>query len=218
MQFAEIKSLKDLEIILNEASKSGFNLNLQSWRIHDSKLDNIITKVNTLNLNCDYDKLRKLYKDRYAQFEADVQKHFSQFGLADKLKELSRHLNIDSKHCSQDHKVSREASIAAGFIPNNSEYSANNYWEAIDLSVNPTKIKFRCAESFYLNQIFKALGFDFEARYYRMNSSNFDGWEADGFKMYKNGNFTIANPEMAKALLEMAKLRYLTEDCYLVKQ
>ena len=194
MQFAEIKSLKDLEIILNEASKSGFNLNLQSWRIHDSKLDNIITKVNTLNLNCDYDKLRKLYKDSYAQFEADVQKHFSQFGLADKLKELSRHLNIDSKH------------------------PANNYWEAIDLSVNPTKIKFRCADSFYLNQIFKALGFDFEVRYYRMNSSNFDGWEADGFKMYKNGNFTIANPEIAKALLEMAKLRYLTEDCYLVKQ
>lgn len=224
MQITEVKTYKQLEQFIAECKQEGFNLNVRDWEVHNSKLDSIINAANTLKLECRYDQLRKLYKDSYAQFEAEIQNHFFQFNQSDKLKEVSRNLAIVPKYTSQwtifivERKKTLNQVIAEGFIPNDENRPIDYYWEAIDLSGDPTKIKFRCQHSSTLNDIFTALGLTFQVPYYNTDGYNFNGLDGENFKLYKNGNFTISNVEVATALLNLAKLRYLNQDCYLIKQ
>ena len=85
----KIKSRKELEELFNAIQQQGFG-HVSDYKAHDSKIDNLKSKANTLNVDFSEYEINTEYndKDSYVKIEKDLKKYFSKFKPDDKINEL----------------------------------------------------------------------------------------------------------------------------------
>lgn len=154
--FNSITTRKELEDLFEIANKAGFYLG-SAWEAHKHHLNATINKNNSLNLEIPrfLSQPNQEISENYTAFEAEVQKHFAQFGVDQAIKERMKYIGIDPKYSRYPHKKSREEVIALGYTPN-PKYVDGGSWFAYDLS-KPTKLRF-VANQFEFNELLKLIG------------------------------------------------------------
>jgi len=91
-----IKTHSELKEILKSLDDQGFGYHTE-WEAHNKKIDKLISKNNSLNIDYDKKIKEKLNKlDNYEEIESEIKKYFSGFNDDDKIYELLNKFYISS--------------------------------------------------------------------------------------------------------------------------
>lgn len=210
----DIKTAVDLEKFCHELEKAGFGfkINYQS-KMLESKLQSIVRAANPLNVEYNFDILKKQYFQNgvFADFQKGVEEYFSQFDTRYKqLETVEKYALLDCIWVSGSNgeKIWEEY-IGKGYqpLPNT---SGEKKWAfgVYDFSKPATKTKFRFSDnSFGINRVLEALGADWECPYFSDFRGNYP--DNENIKVFKNGNVLIHDEKIASLLLELLKEKYV---------
>lgn len=212
MQISEVKTREQLEKFISECENAGFRWGTNTWQIVQWKLQDIIHKANTLNVEYNSKQLEQFFDGNFENFAVQMTAHFSQFSTDDKIFEIIRkYANID--HVTEnggDRLAKWNSWLAKGFKPlhpDNKEVP--HYFGVYDFTKEPTKTKFRFSDySHGINAVLKVLGASWGCPYFSEFSTAREP-ETENLKVFKNGNVLIHDKEIAARLLEWVKKKYL---------
>lgn len=211
--FNSITTRKELEDLFDIANKAGFYLG-SSWEAHKHHLDATINKNNPLNL----ERPRALshpkpeVSENYTLFEAEVKKHFAQFGVDQAIKERMQYVGIEPRFSRYPRTKTREEVIALGYVPH-PDYVPDSTWYAYDLS-KPTKLRF-VAKQYEFNSLLALIGGP-ELPYYSDHSFP-EVPETDQYVIHPNRKVQFKDVELATKLRDLLVAKYRQHHCDMIK-
>ena len=196
--FQNINNRAELKQLLDFLEEQGFG-HMREWEIHDKKVDSLISKANKLNLAYPNSFKERFYKlDDYNEITKELEKHFSQFSVDDKIMEYLIKFNLltdksiqtpsrlwpDKKEVIEWFKFKKKLGLK-------DEFSKGNYVNFYNLDKKTLKINFG-NEGWYFEDLYKAVFNEECAEFnYRVITGRWENLGKIEIKLYANGNADI---------------------------
>jgi hypothetical protein len=202
--------LKDIEAALTK-------YNIHTFNVHESQnriIDQIIWDSNPLRIEYNRDKLVSAkFTGNFELFRDEMEKHFSQFGYEDRIKQLIEKINLDSDHTRNLTDEQRE-------IINKKGGKNDLYANIVKIKKNSVKITWARSNRDEINELFQLLQCDLTIPYYSEYSPYTGGDIVDAtgtttVRIFKNGSIEVKG-EIVTKLNELFIAKYNTKPNYIV--
>ena len=160
----QIKNKTDLKNIVDFLYENGFGY-LRDYELHNSKIDSIINKANTLGIKYEPEKLKSSFKhlENYSDIEKEAKQFFSKFNVDDKINEYIDifYIQSDASYRTPSNRPDTKEVIEWVEFKKKynlkDEFGASRYVSYYNLDKNYFKIKFGEYESHKFENLYKLI-------------------------------------------------------------
>jgi hypothetical protein len=159
----KIKSQSDLKQLLKFLDEQGFGY-FSDWQLHQKKIENLISKNNTLNITYEKDLSSKFSKlDDYDNIDQEIKKYFSKFNVSDKIDEFTKTFSLQGDDGCQTPYASPDSKSVIAWIEFRDKYNlkdefgVGNQLEYYNLDKNYLKIRFPDYKGWEFKSFYKTI-------------------------------------------------------------
>ena len=160
----KIKNEEDLKKVLKFLEDQGFGYQSAYWELHNKKIDNIVSKANTLNIKYDSSLKERLYKLKdYDEVSEEAKNFFTKFTPDDKINEFINefYLSTDETVRTPYSRPDAKDIIAWTDFRNKfnlqNDFGVDNHIEYYNLDKNYLKINFGSYKEWEFKRLYKLI-------------------------------------------------------------